>query len=425
MQMQNKAAPVVFVVNYSGNTGKTSVARHLLAPRLGAEMVSIETINAGGVEGSTFSAKQFVALTEKLLIRDPSKSVVVDIGSSNIDAVMNHLRNIHDAQADIDLFVVPTVPENKQKIDTISMVRSLAQIGVPKQKICVILNQVEIETIDEKFADLYEEATRVDVKDTLVATAFKKLSTILPESIVESGATEHMHVEYDEGAESIAQRINTRKVRGYKELRDAVKMSLERWLSVDAQTDQGQLHELVKSALALEETKKIDADYKAASKEDRPKIVKKYRVDAKEQLKEAFDIEKAVKESLGAAIAAAETDRYDAAIAEFATNDLPGIVASWCAEREATFKLPRAAITDLRFRILRTPILKNEVFERLNNKAITVPQAAQDKTDYRHLIRQAASMSEKERYGAMLVTVGMAKTMNANLDAVFEEIGLN
>ena len=35
------------VINFSGNVGKTTVARHLLAPRIpGCQVVSVESINA-------------------------------------------------------------------------------------------------------------------------------------------------------------------------------------------------------------------------------------------------------------------------------------------------------------------------------------------------------------------------------------------
>jgi hypothetical protein len=40
----------VAAINCSGNVGKTTVARHLLAPRIeGAEVIAIESTNADGV----------------------------------------------------------------------------------------------------------------------------------------------------------------------------------------------------------------------------------------------------------------------------------------------------------------------------------------------------------------------------------------
>lgn len=37
----------IAVINFSGNVGKTTVARHLLLPRIqGAELISVESVNA-------------------------------------------------------------------------------------------------------------------------------------------------------------------------------------------------------------------------------------------------------------------------------------------------------------------------------------------------------------------------------------------
>ncbi len=44
----------VAVINFSGNVGKTTIARHLLAPRItGAEVISIESINADDGQAAT------------------------------------------------------------------------------------------------------------------------------------------------------------------------------------------------------------------------------------------------------------------------------------------------------------------------------------------------------------------------------------
>ena len=37
----------IAVINFSGNVGKTTVARHLLLPRIrGAELIAVESLNA-------------------------------------------------------------------------------------------------------------------------------------------------------------------------------------------------------------------------------------------------------------------------------------------------------------------------------------------------------------------------------------------
>lgn len=45
--LRNRSTHEVAVINFSGNVGKTTVARHLLAPRIdGAKVVAVESINA-------------------------------------------------------------------------------------------------------------------------------------------------------------------------------------------------------------------------------------------------------------------------------------------------------------------------------------------------------------------------------------------
>ena len=57
----------IAVINFSGNVGKTTIARHLLAPRLpGAAVVSIESLNADDTTTDTLRANQFGALQEYL-----------------------------------------------------------------------------------------------------------------------------------------------------------------------------------------------------------------------------------------------------------------------------------------------------------------------------------------------------------------------
>jgi len=51
------------VINFSGNVGKTTVARHLLAPRIpGCQVVAVESINADEAQPVTIRGRQFAEL---------------------------------------------------------------------------------------------------------------------------------------------------------------------------------------------------------------------------------------------------------------------------------------------------------------------------------------------------------------------------
>jgi hypothetical protein len=129
------------VINFSGNVGKTTVARHLLVPRLpGAELVCVESINADDGQGQALRGRQFGELQEYLQTVD---SVVVDIGASNVEDLLALMRKYRGSQEDFDCFVVPTVPALKQQQDTIATLVELAQLGVPVSRLKLVFNMVE------------------------------------------------------------------------------------------------------------------------------------------------------------------------------------------------------------------------------------------------------------------------------------------
>lgn len=145
----------VAVINFSGNVGKTTVARHLLAPRMSnAEVIPVESINSDGTDETAIRGKQFGELQEYLLTVDDA---VVDIGASNVEDFVNLMRQYRGSHEDFDYFVVPTVPASKQQRDTISTIEALAENGVPAKKIRIVFNMVEVEDSPERvFAGLFE-----------------------------------------------------------------------------------------------------------------------------------------------------------------------------------------------------------------------------------------------------------------------------
>src|SRR4051795_9364625 len=131
----------VAVINFSGNVGKTTVARHLLLPRIkGAELIAVESLNAGESEGQALRGRQFGELQEYLQTVD---NVVVDIGASNVEELLGLMTRYRGSHEDFDYFVIPTVPALKQQQDTIATLAQLARIGIPRAKLKIVFNQVE------------------------------------------------------------------------------------------------------------------------------------------------------------------------------------------------------------------------------------------------------------------------------------------
>lgn len=145
----------IAVINFSGNVGKSTVARHLLAPRLkNAEIIAVESINSDGTHEEAIRGKQFGELLEALALLDDA---VVDIGASNVEDFVNLMKQYRGSHEDFDFYVVPTVSKQKQQRDTISTIDALAELGIPAKKIRLVFNMVDLsETTERVFSGLFE-----------------------------------------------------------------------------------------------------------------------------------------------------------------------------------------------------------------------------------------------------------------------------
>lgn len=147
----------IAVLNFSGNVGKSTVSRHLLADRLKAEVISVESINYDGEDDSeALKGKEFQKLMDAINVAD---NVVVDIGASNVEEFIARMKAYKGSHEDFDLWVVPTVPKAKQLRDTISTIIVLSEIGIPADQIRIVFNMLEPgETLEDSFASVLEFA---------------------------------------------------------------------------------------------------------------------------------------------------------------------------------------------------------------------------------------------------------------------------
>ena len=142
----------VAVINFSGNVGKSSIARYLLAPRMQCEVVSVESINDSGrttKTKATIRGKEVTELREHLLL---SSGLVVDIGASNVEDFIDSLSEYDDGMDEFEYFVIPTVSAIKQQEDTVATIHQLSMLDVPPGKIIVVFNQ-----FDKKAGDLKKQ----------------------------------------------------------------------------------------------------------------------------------------------------------------------------------------------------------------------------------------------------------------------------
>ena len=148
----------ICVINFSGNVGKSTAARHLIYPRLdNGHLIPVETINSDGSDDEAIKGKQFGELIDALAVMDDA---VVDVGASNVEDFIGLMKQYRGSHEDFDYFVVPTVPASKQQRDTISTIDALSEIGVPAKKIRLVFNMVDIDSDPTReFAGLFDYAS--------------------------------------------------------------------------------------------------------------------------------------------------------------------------------------------------------------------------------------------------------------------------
>lgn len=105
-------------------------------------------------------------LQDELLIND---NIIVDIGASNIEETMRLMEQYKGSHEDFDYFVLPTVSDLKQQLDTIETAIKLVEIGVKPNKIRFILNMVnDSERIQNDFARIFDFAKITKIKEPKV-----------------------------------------------------------------------------------------------------------------------------------------------------------------------------------------------------------------------------------------------------------------
>jgi hypothetical protein len=163
------------VINTSGNVGKTTIAKHVIASfQNDAPVLCVETQNAkpSGVGNVTsIGASRFHDIFRALMSAD---DIVIDVGSSECQEFMAEVARFRSTLPEFDLFVVPVIPTEKQQTDTISTIAWLLSLKVPANKIRVVFNLYAprsgqtIETTFPLLTGWLDEASGVSWKPALV-----------------------------------------------------------------------------------------------------------------------------------------------------------------------------------------------------------------------------------------------------------------
>lgn len=154
------APAVVAVVHSSGNMGKSTIARYLLADNMdGAPVFSIENVNTSAFDGVNgvehLHAKQFRELRDQIMIHERG---VVDVGSSEFSEFAKYMAQQHGSYEEF-CFIVPAGGQKKQIGDTIITIKVLSAIGAKPEQIRVVFSNIDIDdsaTVKSDFATLFD-----------------------------------------------------------------------------------------------------------------------------------------------------------------------------------------------------------------------------------------------------------------------------
>lgn len=150
----------ILVANLSGNMGKTTLVKHLLAPRMpDARIVCLESTNAGSDEITTAirlnTDDEFSSLVDILAIED---ELIVDLGSSEAKEMIRKLKEYESAIQDFDYVLVPVIPDPKAIEDTISTVMTLHALNVQPERVKIVFNRIPVH-MAEKIGIIFAQLT--------------------------------------------------------------------------------------------------------------------------------------------------------------------------------------------------------------------------------------------------------------------------
>lgn len=165
----------IALLNRSGNVTKTTLARHLLSPRMkeAGDIIYIEHINADAEaqRGKIVDASKFERISMKMM---QSTSAIVDIGSSNFKETLDLMSQIEGSYEDFDYFLVPVVDMPKVEEDSINTIKDLINLGVDPEKIKVVFNIIPItDNVPDLFPKLLYAMKQMGVEYIEDAVVYK------------------------------------------------------------------------------------------------------------------------------------------------------------------------------------------------------------------------------------------------------------
>jgi uncharacterized protein (UPF0335 family) len=174
----------IMMINSTGNVGKTTITREVIAGNLKeCAVLEIDTSNSGNKKFSdkffSYARHSGQELEEIYSYLNIHENIAIDIGSSNIVDFLREASELEGLLEMIDIFIVPTTHNMKQMQDTLATVKTLINgLDIAPEKIYAIASLVNNKkTIDEDFKVLFGTAKKLGF------SANKELSIIQTKTI--------------------------------------------------------------------------------------------------------------------------------------------------------------------------------------------------------------------------------------------------
>lgn len=175
----------ILVINNSGNVGKSFISREMIYPNMSdCKIVEVESNNSSSsefnVQTEKISGNNFEKLNRLFMRND---NLVIDLGASQIEKFFEELeQNDKEILEEIDLIIVPVIPNIKEIEDTLTLLEELKKVDLGI-KIEVILNRCRD---IKKFDFFIQEAKNIGFKvDTnLSLQEYKAISSLEEEKIL-------------------------------------------------------------------------------------------------------------------------------------------------------------------------------------------------------------------------------------------------
>lgn len=131
-----------------GGVGKSTIGACLLYPRVGGQLLSIESNNTGaeryGIPVHRYAAAQYREYYEDLRRFAFVGNTITDIGASNIESFIDRLVEAGSYDR-LDYWVVPVTQSDRGQVESISTIRTLLDnVGIDPDRLRVVLNMVKM-----------------------------------------------------------------------------------------------------------------------------------------------------------------------------------------------------------------------------------------------------------------------------------------